>query len=348
MPGEDRERVGDRVEHEIVALLGVVQERPSVLDVHGDAGVLVRAVGVVVATESVQQGIDLDGIDVPGAPRERDRDVVPTPRPDDQHVGQRVVRRMPVRLEPERLGRLHDVERHDPLVRPAVHADRHASVIRRRPRRDAVVGRPSGLRGERQDPEDDQRGSEHPHLRDAWSNHDHEDPGGDHAPDERRRLQEGEHGERGDPEDAPQDVPPIRLERFEAHEDTTDAFGDRGHDQEHEQEDDAEREPLGQGRPPEGADELQATCDAPSLDREDGEEQDERGEQEREPPEQIASRPGAEEPDPDAEEAREQHEIREEREVDDVGAAPSDQPELDEEHQEAQQEQPNDRRWVGG
>jgi hypothetical protein len=44
-----------------------VQERPSVLDVHGYPGVLVRAIGVKVAAEPIQQRVDLDGVDVSGA-----------------------------------------------------------------------------------------------------------------------------------------------------------------------------------------------------------------------------------------------------------------------------------------
>ena len=60
---------------------------------------------------------------------------------------------------------------------------------------------------------------------------------------------------------------------------------------------------------------------------------DEVRERERRVREEVPLRPCAEEPDADAEEAAQQHEVAEVREVDDVGAGPADERQLDEEHQ---------------
>ena len=108
MPREDRERVRDRIQHEVVPPLGVVQERSSVLDVHGHPRILIRAVGVKVAAQPIEERVDLDGVDVSGSSRQSDRNVIAAAGPDDQHVVERVARCMPVRLEPEGLDRLHD------------------------------------------------------------------------------------------------------------------------------------------------------------------------------------------------------------------------------------------------
>ncbi len=57
-------------------------------------------------------------------------------------------------------------------------------------------------------------------------------------------------------------------------------------------------------------------------------------------PEVIASRTRSQEADADAEKARQQHEVGEVGEIQDVGGAPADQHELEEEHQEAEEQQP--------
>ena len=160
LTGEDRERIGDRVQDEVVSALGVVEERPTVLDVHRHARVLIRVVGVMVATESIQQRVDLHGVDVCRALRERDRHVVAAAGADDQHVRERVLRRVLVGLEAMGLRLLHHGERHDPLVRPAVHPDPDAVVRRRCERGHAVVRRPLRVRREGQDAEDDDRDAE--------------------------------------------------------------------------------------------------------------------------------------------------------------------------------------------
>ena len=106
-------------------------------------------------------------------------------------------------------------------------------------------------------------------------------------------MEEGENGERRDPQDAPEDVPAVRLQRRETDEDTRHALGDRGHDQEGEQEDDPEGEPLRESRPPEPADELQPARHAAALHGEHRQEQDEGREQSGEQPEEIPPGAGA-------------------------------------------------------
>ena len=73
--------------------------------------------------------------------------------------------------------------------------------------------------------------------------------------------------------------------------------------------------------------------------REDGQERDERQEQHGHEPEQVAGGARAQEADAHAEEARQQHEVGEEREINDLRAAPPDQTQLDEQHQEAEEDQ---------
>ena len=258
LTGEDRERVGDRVEDEVVAAIGVVEEGPAVLDVHGDPRVLVRMIRMAVAAEPIQERIDLHGVDALGAVRQRDRDVVAAAGADDEHVRERVGGRVPVRLEPMFLRRLHQCEGHDPLVGTAVHVDRHGPVVHAGPGGHPVVRRPQRVRREGEHPEDgDSDGERHElHRPPPGTDGDH-DRRRDHPPHERRSVEERENGERNDPQDAPDDVPAVRLQRRETDEDAPHALGDRGHDQEGEQEDDPEGEPFREGRPPEPADELQ-------------------------------------------------------------------------------------------
>ena len=75
-------------------------------------------------------------------------------------------------------------------------------------------------------------------------------------------------------------------------------------------------------------------------DREQQQEGDEKAEEHRRPRQQLRPAPHAEEPDADAEEARQEDQVRQERHVDVVGADPSDQGKLEEQHDEAECPEP--------
>ena len=98
-----------------------------------------------------------------------------------------------------------------------------------------------------------------------------------------------------------------------------------------------QRQPLRQRRPAEAADHPELAPDPSTLHREHGQEREQRRQRERREGEELSNRRRPEEPDADPQEAREQDEVREEREVDVVRARPADQPELDEQHQEAEE-----------
>ena len=88
LPGQRGQRVGQREQDQVVPLVRVLQVGPAVFDVHADPAVLVGMTRVHLAHPEQQQRIDLDGIDVPGALGQGDRDVVARPGPDDQDVAQ--------------------------------------------------------------------------------------------------------------------------------------------------------------------------------------------------------------------------------------------------------------------
>ena len=77
---ERGEGVRDREEHQVERPIGVVQERSAVLDVRRHPGVLVRPVRVQVASQAVQQRVDLDRVDVVGPLGQCDGDVVAAAR----------------------------------------------------------------------------------------------------------------------------------------------------------------------------------------------------------------------------------------------------------------------------
>ena len=86
LPRDERQRVGQGEQDEVVASVGPLQERPAVVDVDRHPRVLVRMLRMQVAAEPLQHGIDLHRIDVLRAVGERQGDVVPAAGPDDQDV----------------------------------------------------------------------------------------------------------------------------------------------------------------------------------------------------------------------------------------------------------------------
>src|SRR5439155_24803161 len=78
---------------------------------------------------------------------------------------------------------------------------------------------------------------------------------------------------------------------------------------------------------------------AVDRDAEDHHSQEEEPQSERCPPEQVGPLVTSEEPDPDPEERPEKQEVREVREIDDVGAGPTDQDQLGHQHEEVGRDQ---------
>ena len=163
---DQRERVGQGENDQVVGAVRTFQQRPAVVDVHVDPGVVVRVVGVVLTPELQQPRVDLDGVDTRRAALQRDSHVDAVAGADDEdvaragprhpHIGQRVRRR---RTQPGRQGR-------DGLVRDPVHAHVHPRQASERAllRGHLVVRRPRHPRGEALQGEDadehDERGGD--------------------------------------------------------------------------------------------------------------------------------------------------------------------------------------------
>ena len=67
---QEGDRVGQGQQDQVVLAVGALQEGPSVVDVDLNARVVVGAVGVVVAAQFVEAGVDLHRIDVGRTPFE--------------------------------------------------------------------------------------------------------------------------------------------------------------------------------------------------------------------------------------------------------------------------------------
>ena len=92
-----------------------------------------------------------------------------------------------------------------------------------------------------------------------------------------------------------------------------------------------------------GAEEDEFRAGAIDFDREEPNKSDERGQRDRGEAKEIATGVGPQESEPDAQEAGQQDEVGEIREVEDIRADPSDESQLEKEHQEAERNQPDAR-----
>ena len=159
----------------------------------------------------------------------------------------------------------------------------------------------------------------------------------DRPPRDRRRFEERERREHDDPRNRSENVQAVRIERAEANEDPSDAVTDRSHHGDGQDEDRCELHPARECRPAECA--VRRSVLEPDRNREEQDEADEYGESDGRPREEVRLARGAEESDADAEEACEQDEVRQVREVDVVGGRPADERQLDEEHEKAEREE---------
>src|SRR5207248_4735829 len=121
------------------------------------------------------------------------------------------------------------------------------------------------------------------------------------------------------------------------------------HDAGHAQEEEGEGDEGGQSAArPLGAEKDEFGAGAIDFDGEEPNEADERGQRDRGEAKQIATGVGPQESETDAEKTRQQDEVGEIREVEDIRADPSDESQLEKEHQEAERHQPDLRRFGRG
>ena len=92
------QRIDQREDNQIVLAAGGTQEVPAVRQVHLHARILVGPVRVVVPAETLDDRVDLDGIDarIGRGPRQRAAHVVAGPRPDDENIVERRLGCVPV------------------------------------------------------------------------------------------------------------------------------------------------------------------------------------------------------------------------------------------------------------
>ena len=100
---DQRQRVRQREDDQVVLLVRGAQERAAVVDERRDARILVRVVGVVLARRSAGCWVDLDRVDVAGAVGQREGHVRAAAGAHDEHVLVRLVREPLVDLVVERL-----------------------------------------------------------------------------------------------------------------------------------------------------------------------------------------------------------------------------------------------------
>ena len=104
--------------------MSALQKGAAVVDVHAHARVLIGAIGVIAGADRLDHRVDLDGVDVPGALREGDGDVVAVAGAHDQHVAERPRLEVAIRIEVEGVVATQQAHGVDRLVGQAVDLDR--------------------------------------------------------------------------------------------------------------------------------------------------------------------------------------------------------------------------------
>ena len=166
----------------------------------------------------------------------------------------------------------------------------------------------------------------------------HEDRRDDDAPHRRRRVQKRQPREGRYAEQAPQDVETVGGQGREGGEGARHLLGDESHGGRDQREHERQAQP---DRQRSGAEKPDHAVVASDLDLKEKDEGQEHREDHGRLPEVLALRARPQEPDADAEKARQQHEVGEVGEVQHVGRAPADQHELEKQHQEAEDEEPD-------
>ena len=329
---EERQRVWQREHDEVVRLIGTVQECPTVVDDPVNTGILIGMVGMELDADGHQLRIDLHRVDRLGAIGERGCHIVAVACPDHEDA-RRWMREAPV--DQLVVGVASGGDRS--LMRDPVRIDegRRAAV----PNLQTIVGGPDRVRGKCSDHEHREHRSDGDPLKHRRASVERNEERGDHeTPRDRAQAGEPDGREDHDPRDRTQDVKAIRIERGEPGEPHGHAVRDRRHRHSRRDEDEGEHQPDRQ--PVDlNAEIHQVPARAVDRCREREHQTNEQGENDRSFSEEIRLLVGPKEPDPDAEEAAQQDEVGEIRKVDDIGAGPADQSQLNEEHQEGRQEQ---------
>ncbi len=349
-PGHERQRVGQREQDQVVLLIGLLQERTAVVDVHADPGVLIGVIGIVLRAEALQRRVDLDRVDVRRALRQRDGDIGARAGADDQHPSGLAFDHV-VRLDVVRLGCHSGGHRRELLVRDAVHRHgplRAAASVRTARRRHLVVRRPEVTRVVTQRVQEQHCQCDGERDRDAdclAPEQDDEQDGDDAEPHERRRIDHRQHRERRDAGETAEQVEAVGLEPLQFAEAAADDLGRTGGDRRDRQEHAGQYDP---DRRTGGADvreehdlrRFAIDGDRVRADEADQAEQHDQRVVGLRPVGQILAR-GSQEPEADAEKRPQQDEVREVREVHEVGAEPPDQAQLDEEHERTGEDEPD-------
>ena len=347
---DEGQRIGQREQDQVVLLVGLLQERAPVVDVHADARVLIRVVGVVLRTEALQRRVDLDRVDVRRTLRQRDRDIGARPRSDDQHPSGLALDHV-VRLEVVGLLGHAGGHRRQPLVRDAVHRHRPrgaAATVVAAGRRDLVVRRPEVtlVVAQRVEEQHGQRDCERHRHADRLASQQHdEDHGDDAEPHQRRRADHRQQRERDDAGQAAEQVEAVGLEARQLAEAAAHDLGRPGGDRGDRQEDAGQHDPDRRTGRADVGEEHQLRRLAVDGDRIGAHEADQTEQHDQRvvrlrPVGQVVTR-RAQEPETDAEERTQEDEVREVREVYEVRAEPADQAQLDEQHERARQNEPD-------
>ena len=278
LPRDQDERVRKSEEDEVILPIAPLEERSAILDVITDPRVLIGPVRVALSTEPLEDRVDLDGVDVPRASGEREGDVVAGAGPDDEHLVQRVVRDVTIRVAVEGLFLHQILHGPDGLVWAPVHEDRRSSVALACFDVHSIVGRPEVAGDLPLHAEQGGRQRErHPLARcRAPAERRSEEEGDREYPGDRGQSEDRGDREEDDPEDASDDVESVGMQGTEGGECASDA-GRRGHhDERDEDEDQWQGEPHGERWPAECA--MRGAAPLPHgehQDEGDGEEQEE-------------------------------------------------------------------------
>ncbi len=336
---EQRERVRQGEQDRVPPPIGRLEECPTVGDVCVDARVVVGPVRVG-AADVEEVPVDLHGVHRGRPAGEGDGDVVARAGADDQDLPGRVGREALVHRLVERVADGSELQ----PGRDPVDLGDDSTCVGDRFGVNLVVRRPRRVLLRRLDAEsDDEKHERHDDGSDLTGSPgpdgDEQADGGDRPPHHRFGIGERQDGERCHAEQRADEIELVGVEVAEPGERPGDAVPEAGHHCGDGNEDNGQDDPARRTRRVEAEEDEVATGDADAHVEHAGQD-DEHGEHHRGEEEQrpgTAARP--QESGADAEEAAEQHDVGEIGEVQDVGAEPADQGELDEQRQRGSQDE---------
>ena len=117
------QRVDQRVHREVVRAARVAREAAAVVEVDGYACVGIRLVGMQAAADLVDQWVDFDGVDVPDSSAQRRCNVVAAASADDHHLLERRAASVAVEQVRQQVGRTEFLDLHHLLLSDVVGGD---------------------------------------------------------------------------------------------------------------------------------------------------------------------------------------------------------------------------------